>query len=143
MQTQAIDDPALDDDVTAYRERARERLAQIAEQTKQVLTEHGIDTSVFFLIPTQRRLPYITFGTYHSIPMTTNGTVSLRSSASIVRQTVGLDRHTMPRSRLRNHRRLGATVCCRRSHDPMKYRNIATDRFQLPSTHPILATLPY
>ena len=61
--------------------------------------------------------------------------------SGVVRQSVGLDRHAMPRSRVRNHRRLGATVCCRRSHDPMKYRDIATDRFQLPSTHPILATL--
>ena len=52
MQTQAIDDPALDDDVTAHRERAKDLLNEIARQTKQALTEQGIDTSVFFLIRT-------------------------------------------------------------------------------------------
>ena len=65
MQTQAIDDPALDDDVTAHRERAKERLAQIAEQTKQVLAEQGIDTSVFFLVPHSGDA-ILTFGTPRS-----------------------------------------------------------------------------
>jgi hypothetical protein len=62
MQTQALDDPALDDDVTAHRERAKDLLNEIARQTKQALTEQGIDTSVFFLIP-HTGDAIVTFGT--------------------------------------------------------------------------------
>ena len=88
MQTQAIDDPALDDDVTAYRERARERLAQIAEQTKQVLAEHGIDTSLFFLIP-HSGSSILTFGTTLD-PDDNEWDRVAAIVSSVVRQTVGL-----------------------------------------------------
>jgi hypothetical protein len=91
MQTQAIDDPALDDDVTAHRERAKERLSQIAEQTKQVLAEHGIDTSVFFLIP-HTGDAIVTFGTSLN-PSDHEWNRVTEVVSAIVRQTVGLD-HT-------------------------------------------------
>ena len=78
MQTQAIDDPALDDDVTAHRERAKDLLNEIARQTKQALTEQGMDTSVFFLIP-HTGDAIITFGTTLD-PTMTSGAESARSS---------------------------------------------------------------
>ena len=87
MQTQAIDDPALDDDVTAHRERAKDLLDEIARQTKQALTEQGIDTSLFFLVP-HLATPSSRSGR-PSIQTMTSGAES-RGRLGLVRLLVGL-----------------------------------------------------
>ena len=46
-----LDDPVEDgDEVMDYRDRARTELDRIAKMTKQALSEHGIDLTVFFLV---------------------------------------------------------------------------------------------
>lgn len=51
METQALDYPADDDDVTAHRERAKGMLDQIAQQARLALADQCIDLDLFFLAP--------------------------------------------------------------------------------------------
>ena len=55
MEAETGDDLADDDDLTAHRDRAEEMLPQIAQQAKQALAQHAIDSSLFFLIPNSSR----------------------------------------------------------------------------------------
>ena len=49
--TQALDYPADEDGVTAYRERAKGMLNQIAQQARLALADQCIDLDLFFLAP--------------------------------------------------------------------------------------------
>jgi hypothetical protein len=94
MQTRALDDPALDDDVTAYRGLAAAKLDQIAHDAKEALAYRGIDTPLFFLVPNSGNA-ILTFGT------TLDPDDALWSEVSevvsgVVRQLVGLN-HTQCR----------------------------------------------
>ena len=103
MQTQAIDDPALDDDVTAHRERAKDLLNEIARQTKQALTEQGIDTSVFFLIP-HTGDAIVTFGT----TLDPDDALWSRSQRGCLRRRAAVGRagrHAMSRGDVRDYAR--------------------------------------
>jgi hypothetical protein len=88
MQTQAIDDPALDDDVTAHRERAKDLLNQIAQQAKAALDEQGLDFSLFFIVPHSGDA-IITFGTSGDPSDPEWGRVA-DVVASVVSQLIGL-----------------------------------------------------
>ena len=45
------EDLTEDDDVAAHRGKAKTELDQIVQQVREALTEQGIDTPLFFLIP--------------------------------------------------------------------------------------------
>ncbi len=96
MTNQELDDPTNDDDVLGesmddaadYRERAAAKIDQIAQQTKQMLAEAGIDIDVFFLIPSSGDSILI-FGTPADPDDALWGRVG-QIVAPIVRQSVGL-----------------------------------------------------
>jgi hypothetical protein len=96
MTNQELDDPTNDDDVLGesmddaadYRERAAAKIDQIAQQTKQMLAEAGIDIPVFFLIPSSGDSVLI-FGTPAN-PCDDLWTRVAEIVAPIVRQLVGL-----------------------------------------------------
>jgi hypothetical protein len=52
----ALDDLPDDDAVIAHRARAATMLDQIAQRARQALAEHGIDLSVFFLVPSSGQM---------------------------------------------------------------------------------------
>jgi hypothetical protein len=87
----ALDDLTDEERVADRRARAKDLLNEIARQTKQALTEQGIDTSVFFLIP-HTGDAIVTFGTSLN-PSDHEWNRVTEIVSAIVRQTVGLD-HT-------------------------------------------------
>lgn len=90
MGTQEADDQADDDCVADYRARAEAKLDQIAQQAKQALEEHGIDTPVFFTVPRSGD-SILTFGTITD-PSDDLWEQVREIVSKIVRQMVGLDR---------------------------------------------------
>lgn len=84
------DDLTDEDDVTAHRAKATAELDQIVEQVREALTEQGIDTPLFFLIPNSGDA-VIAFGTPGDPDDHLWGRVG-EIVSSVVRQTVGLDR---------------------------------------------------
>ena len=84
------DDLTDDDEVTAHRAKAKTELDQIVQQVRQALTEQGIDTPLFFLIPNSGDsiLAFGTPGDPDDPLWNRVGEVVSR----VVRQTVGLDR---------------------------------------------------
>ena len=54
------DDPQDDDDVAIHRARARGLLTEISRQAKEALTDQGIDTPLFFIVPSGNAV--VTFG---------------------------------------------------------------------------------
>jgi hypothetical protein len=89
MWTQALDDAADDEDTATYRERAKAMLDRIAAQTKQALSQRGVELDLFFVTPSRHSV--VTFGTMSDPPKQLWGEVSAVVS-SIVEQVVGLDR---------------------------------------------------
>lgn len=84
------DDRTHDGGVRAHRARAKAELDQIARQTRQALTDAGIDTPVFFIIPNSGDA-IVTFGTPGD-PSDDEWAAVGEIVAKIVRETVGLDR---------------------------------------------------
>ena len=80
------DDEAQDGD---YRERVIANLDAITRQTKQALSDAGINIDIFFVIPSSDSI--ITYGTVTDPSDEEWGSVSAIVS-NIVRQSVGLDR---------------------------------------------------
>ena len=88
MDTQEFDDLTDDDDSTVYRARAKTGLDQIARLARQVLTEQGIDITVFFLV--QSSGPILTFGTMAD-PSDDQWEQVSEIILSVVREVTGLD----------------------------------------------------
>ena len=88
MDTQEFDDLTDDDDSTVYRARAKTGLDQIARLARQVLTEQGIDITVFFLV--QSSGPILTFGTMAD-PSDDKWEQVSEIILSVVREVTGLD----------------------------------------------------
>ena len=86
----ALDDLTDEERVADRRARAKDLLNEIARQTKQALTEQGIDTSVFFLVPNSGDA-IITFGTSGD-PSGDEWDRVGEIVGSIVAQSIGLDR---------------------------------------------------
>ena len=77
-------------DAQTPRERAASRLGQIAQLVKQRLTEHGIDDSVFFVVPSSGDT-IITFGTTGDPADELWARISDLVSA-VVKEAVGVER---------------------------------------------------
>jgi hypothetical protein len=158
MQTQTLDEAADDDDVTAHRARAAAMLDRIAQEAKQALADQGIAIDLFFLIPNSGHAILI-YGTPADPPDDQWSRVS-NVVASVVRQTVGL-RGTRRREvqcattgSAADHQPLQSPVqptepsglpaganfhtndAAYGSREPMRYREITPDRFQLSPSHP-------
>jgi hypothetical protein len=88
VDTQELDDQTNDDDVLAYRAKAKGMLDQIVRQVKVALKEDGIDLDVFVMIPSSGD-SIATFGTASDPDDALWSRVSV-IVCGIVRQTVGL-----------------------------------------------------
>jgi hypothetical protein len=84
------DDPTDDDAVMAHRARAKVELDEIARQARQALTEQGLDTSLFFLVPNSGD-SILTYGC-HANPSDHEWRRVGEVVSAIVRKVVGLDR---------------------------------------------------
>ena len=76
-------------DARTPRERAASKLDQIAQQVKQALTEHGINVSVFFIVPSSGAI--VTFGTTGDPPDDLWAQIGELVSA-VVKEAVGVAR---------------------------------------------------
>jgi hypothetical protein len=106
METQALDYPADDDDMTAHRERAKAELDQIAQRARQ-----AIDIPLFFLLPNSGDAILI-FGTPGDPPDDQWDRVG-EIVASIVAQACGL------------HGTRRREVACAGTHDQESYDAVA------------------
>jgi hypothetical protein len=144
----ALDDLTDDERVAAHRERAKAKLNQIAQQTRQALTQQGMDTSVYFLVPHSGDA-IVTFGTAGD-PSDDEWNRVAEIVSSIVRQTVGLDRtrcrevmcattadHQPPQP-------IPAPLTAHQEASADEHSDIistAGGRFQLPPSHPYLTEI--